>query len=394
MANNPLQGQVLQQEPHFHGGNVKEGLSINQFINTLDGMFATVPADPAAQLAFASRARLLLMGPANTWFFQALPMQFPDQHTQALSSWPALRKLLKTRYAVIQDSADVSTNWSQLRQRDNETPYDFFERVSAKIYEYLLVAPTLPVPPRDDPAFAQTRERIAEQLAPLNNPDQAVIDQITDNQFDTSINMMRYTGTHLRRLLISDIGIKTLSAGLSNPKFREAVRVSERAKEDLGTIGIKIKQLEATTSDARNTRHVAASSSRVARIDDQQDAPEVTDDESVDAVRSRKSQQQQNKKKQQKSKKKYTAALEHSTEATVERPTCDFCGRLGHTEERCYTKENALKAAKTLAREKLASQSRTSKPSSAQLQEQYGKASLNFNSFRNSKSKNELAGGQ
>ena len=84
--NNPLNGNMISQEPHFHGDSPsKDGLSTLEVINRLDNLYRSAGVSPEERRAFGSRAVTMLMGEAYEWFHFALTFQYKARQLEALT---------------------------------------------------------------------------------------------------------------------------------------------------------------------------------------------------------------------------------------------------------------------------------------------------------------------
>ena len=351
--NNPLNGNMISQEPHFHGDREKAGLSALEFITRLDNLFRSVGDSPEERRAFGARAVNMLHGKAHNWFHNALTFNRELAQIEAQTSWPVLKELMQEEYDIITESADVSTNWGSLRQMERETATEFHTRISGVMSEYMRVAPTINAPTNQDPIMAgllNIRERHLDTVEG-NLPRQVLI-----NEYQAIwLTFMRETAARVRRQMLQDLATKTLAEGLLGTEYRELVRQAERERVPFMDIASKLRNKQKAIANKKAHKQ-ASTSSKISNSPSgatqhgtqhgtfQDQSSEEEEEQHTAAVKQKKSTKPF-KKFQKKGRNKNTAAglqdeqKSSSPMSATSATKCDFCGGPFHVEKDCRSKE-------------------------------------------------------
>ena len=253
--NNPLNGNMISQEPHFHGDRDKTGLSALEFITRLDNLFRSVGDSPEERRAFGARAVNMLHGKAHTWFHNGLTFTREAAQLEAQTSWTTLKELIQDEYDIITESADVSTNWGTLKQTDKETAAEFYSRVANVMSEYMKVAPTIAFPNPNDPIMVNLNLLRQEHLETMENNLQRQL--LTNRYQEHLLAFMRETATRVRKQMLADLATKTLAEGLILSDMKELVRQAERERVPFVDIAIKIKNKQKSISNKKANKQAA-----------------------------------------------------------------------------------------------------------------------------------------
>jgi hypothetical protein len=286
---------LTQAEPLYYGkghGDVKEGLSAEEFVSRVDASTSTIGANARQAAEFAAGK---LRGAAYMWWNEVLPYLNPTAKATASVDIAQFWALFRARYFTIQTARDVSSEWATLTRKDGERPTDFASRVIAgcgKLVPFLPQAGVTAalVTECNDAVTVYAAAEVArtandvvatQQAADLARA--AVTDSITALLIDK--------GNNQNMAVIQRIMLKILASGARNAKVREEVRKQEADFVSMDDLFEKLRVLEKELPDhtwknggnGKGNGHSAQFP-----VSQDQDAPEpLSDDEQegVDAVK-------------------------------------------------------------------------------------------------------------
>lgn len=124
------QNGIILQEPIFYGPNTPNALSAEDFITRVDSYART--QNWTDQVA-ATHARMYLRGGPAEHFLEGLQSIDEDEFARCNASYVAFRRHFIQLYFKVSSTGDLSVDYTNLRQANDEDAHTFALRVAAVI---------------------------------------------------------------------------------------------------------------------------------------------------------------------------------------------------------------------------------------------------------------------
>ena len=275
------QNGIILQEPIFYGPNTPNALSAEDFITRVDSYART--QNWTDQVA-ATHARMYLRGGPAEHFLEGLQSIDEDEFARCAASYVAFRRHFIQLYFKVSSTGDLSVDYTNLRQANDEDAHTFALRVAAVINRYAKLVNTGDPKPIHVQEFSAPFDVVIARLAPAAAPTPEERQAMA-----AAVHLLHERGQHdgHRRILNAHI-IKTIADGLKSQKLRELVRGAERDGRTLAAICVAIQTAErnlskkelATLAPTANHRTNGNNSNRgrvaaVSVSDDEDDSADV-----------------------------------------------------------------------------------------------------------------------
>ena len=232
---------IVGTEPLFYGEDIlTQGLSSEEWLRRVDSFMAA-----NAAIAPAGKAALALgwmRGDAAAYFTETLLFHDPATHAATIVDWVDFRAAFHAHYCLVASTADISIDWSTLRQGERESVQAFGDRISRVMHRYITLLPS-PAVPIDD------LQPLSDAILAIRAADAG----LAARQLVTAEVLAAVERAHRRALrsAITDMAIKTFADGLRNSKLRELVRREERLRTPFLQILTLARSTERNMADAR-----------------------------------------------------------------------------------------------------------------------------------------------
>lgn len=273
---------MLSNEPLFYGGDLSKGMTPEDFITRMEALRLTNNWNDAAA---AAQAIGFLRGPASEWFNQGLPNMMQDKYRLALRAYTHFKEAFQVQYFKVRSSADVTTDWSNLRQLPSEKAMDFLARVAGALFNYRTHIGT-----EDEPADdrALLVDAINEGVRLVQDDEEYEMPNAIANPIKDAITAHAISNQKIgHHLVIRDLIIKLVANGLRHKALADLVRKEERKGSNMETImtalGDADRALHLPTAGRIVNQFAKNSIPALGRIDAHEDLEDP--EEEVDAVR-------------------------------------------------------------------------------------------------------------
>jgi hypothetical protein len=203
-------------EPQFWGKDDNRGMTAAAFLTRFESLAAAGNWTPADQL---KHFKTFLKGTAATWGTHKVPF------THGVVDINRMKELFKKEYYVFNHTADISSDWANIKQRPGEDIGSFQNRVSLALYDHLTLCEKVGATPEELATAAGLNPNFAELTQAQQRTHQGGIRDLLVAKENDAL-------TRLHQVLAATI----YATGLLNPKLRELVRAEQRKNTSLADI--------------------------------------------------------------------------------------------------------------------------------------------------------------